>query len=110
MYDYYTQTELKTLLEARTLVVASFTKTSCGICHLVDYMFFDLMRHFQYQFIYVKIDIEQQPELANKFDIIQTPTISVLHGQDVHLNLTGIFTKQEYKEVIGKMINTTNID
>lgn len=64
------------------LVLLDFGAPWCSTCTVVDRALEKAWPSLEKQLLWVKIDIHQEPELAERFDILSVPTILVLTPQE----------------------------
>jgi putative thioredoxin len=58
-------------------VVVAFITVSSGPCAAVDHLFSSLAREFSGHFIFARVDVAEQPELRQEFQIENVPTLVV---------------------------------
>lgn len=64
-----------------------------------------LAGEFPEQFIFAKIDIDEQPELRKRFKVVNVPTLKIFSKGNVDLELEGEMTEKELRQVLrGLMI------
>ncbi|WP_127471465.1 tetratricopeptide repeat protein [Thiomicrorhabdus aquaedulcis] len=64
-------------------VVVEFMSVDSGICMEVEKSLTDLAHDFSGQFIFVKVDVYEQPELKAEYDIQNLPTIKVFKDGNI---------------------------
>lgn len=82
-------------------VIIDFSATWCGPCRKFAPIFHELKEEFSKDINFVTVDIDQYPELANKFGIEAVPTIVFLNSdkKEVH-RITGAPDKQTMLQYI----------
>jgi putative thioredoxin len=69
-------------------VVVAFISVSSGPCAAVDQVFSSLAREFAGRFIFARVDVAEQPELRQEFQIENVPTLMVFRsGEAVRVEL-----------------------
>lgn len=76
--------EWNSLLSSNPLVIADFTASWCGPCKAISPVFEELSHQHQSDLCFVKVDVDQQNELAAKYGVSAMPTFKVfLQGREI---------------------------
>jgi len=84
-----------------TLVVVDFWATWCGPCQMLSPIIDELSREIL-DIKFCKINIDEQPALADKFNILSIPTIAFIKNNNVIDLSVGYVPKEELIERIEK--------
>ena len=84
------------------LALIDFWATWCGPCRIVGPVIDELAEEYQDKILVVKIDVDKEPTLAEKFQVMSVPTVIVLKdGQELERTI-GFVDKEGYKNLIEK--------
>lgn len=83
-------------------VVVDFHAVWCGPCKAQSPIMKELAAEFGDQVRILKIDVDQNSEIANRFLIRNVPTVMVFkNGQIIHKQ-AGVHTRQQLAEILRK--------
>lgn len=68
--------EFDAALQSDKLVVVDFFATWCGPCKMIAPMLDKFSEQYDEQTEFVKVDVDQLPEIAQKYEISAMPTIA----------------------------------
>jgi len=77
-------------------------------CFVIAEIFSKLAKEFPEQFIFAKIDVDEQPALREQFNIENVPAILVIQNAEVSLTSEGLLTEDEAR-VLLKGVNVFNV-
>ena len=86
-------------------VFLDFWACWCGPCKMLAPTFERLADQYGEQVTFAKVDVDELPEVANKFGIRSIPTIVLLQGGNVVEKLVGLRSEQELAQVITRHLN-----
>jgi putative thioredoxin len=89
-------------------VVTLFMGVWSEPCFVLTEIFSKLAKEFAGQFIFAKIDIDEQPELRDQFKIENAPTLQVIQNGNVTMTSEGLLTEDEARTLL-KGVNVFNI-
>ena len=89
--------------EKKTLVV-DFWATWCGPCRMLAPVMEKLSEEFEGQAEFVKIDVDDNPDLAREYSIMSIPCVMVFKNGELAGKNVGFGAKAAMKEFIEKYI------
>ncbi len=104
MLKHINQNEFQSeVLDNKGVVVVDFFATWCGPCKMLAPILEELQEELSDVKI-VKIDVDENPELANKYGIASIPTLKIFKdGNDVDTKV-GFMPKEMLKESIEEVL------
>ncbi len=91
------------VLDQKGVVLVDFFATWCGPCKMIAPILEELETEME-NIKFVKIDVDESPEVANKYQIQSIPTLKVFKdGKDVDM-VVGFLPKDQIKALIEKHI------
>ena len=94
--------EFNKLLESDKTILADFSATWCGPCQMMapilDELNEDMKSNKEVEII--KIDIDQNPDIAASYNVLGVPTFLVLKDGKEKFRQVGATTKENLKEKI----------
>ena len=91
------------VLDQKGIVVVDFFATWCGPCKMIAPIIEELEKEMT-NIKFVKLDVDENPEISNKYQIQSIPTLKVFKdGQDVD-TVVGFLPKDQIKALIEKHI------
>jgi thioredoxin 1 len=93
-----------TVLKAKTPVLVDFWAPRCAPCRLVEPVVDELANEYDGKISFVKLNRDENPGIANRYNIMSLPTILVFkNGQPVS-SITG-FTKDTRRELRNNIVS-----
>lgn len=89
-------------------VIADFYATWCGPCQLLKPILEKLVK--EYDFILAKIDIDQNPELANQFGIEGVPDVRVFNQGEISPGFVGALSELQLREFLEQLNLKSDLD
>jgi len=89
-------------------VIALFMGSWSEPCFVISEIFSKLAKEFSGQFIFAKIDIDEQASLGKQFKIKNIPAITVIQSAEVALTSEGLLTEAEARLIL-KGVNVFNV-
>ena len=97
--------ELETILETgEKPVVLDFYADWCMPCRMQAPIFQQAEAALQGQADFYKVDIDAQPELAARFQVMSIPTIAVVQGGQLRWRNVGVTGKDEIVAAVRKCL------
>lgn len=104
MVKYVTFNELEELIAGEKPVVCDFWATWCGPCRMLAPVFEDVSDKFEGKAEFVKIDVDDNPDLAREYSIMSIPCVMVFKGGALAGKNVGFVPQSAMKEFIEKHI------
>ena len=90
------------LLKGDKPVVCDFFATWCGPCKMLAPVMEEVGKEFEDKAVFVKVDIDENMELARRYGIMSIPLVAVFKdGEEADKSL-GYITKSEMQEFLSK--------
>ena len=96
------------VLNAKKPVLVDFYATWCGPCKLLAPRIHKLAGEFEGRAVFVKVNGDHSPDLANKYGVKAYPTVAVFSGGKVSDVLVGLRGAGDYRAALDKAIATPN--
>ena len=87
-------------------VFLDFWADWCGPCKMLAPTFERLAEKYGEHVTFAKVNVDEMPEVANKFAIRSIPTLVLLQGGNVVERLVGLRSEQELAQVLGRYSNS----
>ncbi|MEG2354109.1 MAG: thioredoxin [Clostridium sp.] len=92
---------MKEVLSEDRLVVADFWASWCGPCKMLSPVLEEISSEMK-NVKFVKINIDENPSLAQQFRIASVPTLMVFKAGDLKNKIVGFKPKHEIKELVNR--------
>lgn len=90
-----------TVLQSDTPVLVDFWAPWCGPCKVMSPIVEELAGEMEGVTV-AKVNVDENPELAQQFNILSIPTFLVFKGGQVVEQFSGSMSKEALKERLGK--------
>lgn len=96
----------KEVLESTLPVFADFFAEWCGPCKITEPVIEDLSESDEYKgkVLFVKIDVDENNELAQQYNVFSIPTFISFKGGEVVNTVSGARDKGGFKSEIDKLL------
>jgi thioredoxin 1 len=95
------------VLKSDLPVFACFTNAQCGSCFALCLVIDDLAKEYEGRMKFVRIDVEKQPELATRYDILPLPAVLLFQGSEPVKKLLGFHYKGSVRHLLDSVITGT---
>ena len=85
-------------------VVVDFWAPWCGPCRMVAPVMEELDKQYSGNIKFVKINVDENPMVSNKFGISSIPTIMVFNGSEVEESIVGFRPKSDFEQILNRYI------
>lgn len=90
------------VLQSEQLVMVDFWAAWCGPCRMVAPTVEQVAEEFQGKAKVVKVNVDDNGELAERYRIMTIPTLMVFKNGNVVDSLVGVRTKEELSNMLNK--------
>jgi thioredoxin 1 len=94
----------KEVSESSIPVVVDFYADWCGPCKMVSPTLEKLSAEYEQRVRFVKVDVDDNPELASQFGIMSIPTVMFFAGGKAQDAIIGAVSAPVYKDKIEKTL------
>ena len=99
-----TKTNFKTeILESKTPALLDFWASWCAPCRAVAPVLNELATQYQGKFIVGKVNVDEDPDLAAQFGILNIPTLIFFKGGQEVDRVVGVQPKSQLEQKIQKL-------
>ena len=92
------------VLKSRLPVFACFTSSWCRSCFALCLVTDDLAKEYGKRIKFVRINVEENPELAVRYHITPLPAVLISHNSQLVKRLLGFRYKRKLREMLNKVI------
>ena len=87
-------------------VFVDFWATWCSPCSVVAPIVEELAKEYQGKVNFVKVDVDQNKELASKYNIFSIPTLAIFRNGQLVSQAAGAVSKESIRNYINKNTQT----
>lgn len=89
---------------AQKLVLVDFYATWCGPCKMLAPVVSEIAEEYKEKLEVYKVNIDENQELALKYDIMSIPTLMFFKNGEVVNTSVGFRSKSELKDIINNLV------
>lgn len=104
MKDIKDNTFNEEVLESNVPVVVDFWAPWCGPCQAITPVLEELDKEYSGEIKFVKLNVDENSETAQKFRILSIPTIKVFENGEAVERLSGFKSKNDLEKVLNKYL------
>ncbi len=95
----------KEIIECKLPVFACFTTHWCQTCYPVCLFADELAKEYDGRIKFVRIDKEENPEIAERYNVIAIPAIIIFKDKEPEKRLAGFQDLKTLRNILDKLIN-----
>ena len=92
------------VLKSNSPVLVDFWAAWCGPCRMVAPVIDQLAEQYTGKVKVVKLNVDENPEIAEKYQILSIPTVYLFKNGSKAEELVGARPKQSFEEMINKHV------
>ncbi|MBI5391521.1 thioredoxin [Candidatus Woesearchaeota archaeon] len=101
IHNIYLESVQKITMKTNHNFIANgFVAHNCGPCRLIAPIFEDLSKEYEGKVKFVKLNVDDQPELASQFGVMSIPTLIIFERGQEKERIVGAMNKQALKAKI----------
>jgi thioredoxin 1 len=101
--DVTNETFTREVLESDLPVVVDLYATWCGPCKMLTPMLEKLAEHYAGRIKFVKVNVEEEPELAGRFEVTGVPTVALFRDGRPLDKIVGLPPPQPFKNMLDEL-------
>ena len=90
------------VLESKIPVIVDFFATWCGPCQMLGPIIEQVSDEYDGKVAVGKVDIDESPELAQKYEVMSVPTIIFFENGEIKRIESGFMPKEEFDNIINQ--------
>jgi thioredoxin 1 len=94
------------VIDSNVPVFVDFYADWCGPCHMIEPTIQALSEEYDGKVKFVKINIDNNQELAMKYDVMSIPTSMLFENGTVKDSLVGAFPAWRYQQLIDRALGS----
>ena len=102
--EIFTKDQLKEIINSITPTLVDFYATWCGPCKMQTPILHEFKEEVGNKVNIVKIDVDQNPELASEYAVQSIPTLIMFKNGELKEKMVGLTTKATLSEMLIKLL------
>lgn len=102
MAQHFTSETFEQAIAADKPVLVDFWATWCGPCRMIAPVIEDVAAEFEGRAVVGKVDVDEEPGLAQRFGVMSIPTLIVIKGGKVVEQAVGARGKADVAAMINR--------
>ena len=96
------------VMQSPQLVMVDFWAVWCGPCQMVGPIVEDLAQEYDGKVKVMKLNTDEAPEVAGRYQIMSIPTILFFKEGQVVEKIVGARPKQQFKQIIDSLLSQSS--
>ncbi|MBI4999834.1 thioredoxin [Candidatus Gottesmanbacteria bacterium] len=92
------------VLKSSLPVLVDFWAAWCGPCQMLAPIIEELAKDFEEKIKIGKLDVDQNPKMAEKYEILSIPTLLIFKKEEVVKQIIGVKPKEELEKIINEVV------
>lgn len=92
--------ELNEILKNNALVLVDFYASWCMPCKMLSPIIEEIAKEYEGKLVVCKIDIDENEELANEYNIMSVPTVIIFKNNENVEEIIGLNNKSKYTRAL----------
>ena len=92
------------VLNSKTPVFVDFWASWCGPCRMIAPIINQLADEFDGKAKITKVNVDDQPNLAKKYDIMTIPTVLIFKNGKILETSVGVKSKSEFEDMLNNLM------
>ena len=101
MLEHFNQASFDAAVAGDKPVLVDFFATWCGPCRMIAPSIEQLAAEFEGRAVVGKVDVDEEPGLAQRYGIMSIPTLMVFRGGQAAAVKVGVTPKEELLKLLG---------
>jgi len=96
------------VLNADLPVLADFWAAWCGPCRMIAPIVEDLAQEYAGKLKVAKVDVDENPDLAARYDVMSIPTLGIFKGGQLVSRIVGYVQKAQLKQRLDAVLGASS--